>query len=289
MLPHLFLVLAASCPDAPENIVRTAAGAGQFRTLLTALAATGLDDALKGEGPFTVFAPSDKAFDKLPAGTLARLLQKANRPLLARILKFHVVPGRLLAADLAKVKGVKTLAGEAEVAHGRHGLTVAGVRVVAADIAAGNGVIHVVESVLMPPMPARPSARAAIEKLGTFKTLLAALDAAGLADVLETEATVLAPTDAAFAKLPAGTVSTLLRPENKEKLAAILRYHVIAGAVPLRDAVAAREVATAAGPVVSFGVADSGRATVNGAEVIAGNVKAGKLTVHVVGTVLMPK
>lgn len=134
------------------DIVDTAIGAGQFQTLAAALQAAGLIDTLKGEGPFTVFAPTDEAFRALPAGTVARLLRPENRAELTRILTYHVVPGRVTADQLSGQQvRPNTVAGLRLDIDARQGVSVNNARVVQADVAASNGVIHVIDRVLLPP------------------------------------------------------------------------------------------------------------------------------------------
>lgn len=134
------------------DIVDTAVAAGQFQTLAAALQAANLVDTLKGAGPFTVFAPTDEAFRALPQGTVERLLRPENRAELTRILTYHVVAGRVLAADLAgRELSPNTVAGAALQIDARQGVSVNQARVVQADVAASNGVIHVIDRVLLPP------------------------------------------------------------------------------------------------------------------------------------------
>jgi uncharacterized surface protein with fasciclin (FAS1) repeats len=141
----------AMSPAATADIVDTAVAAGQFTTLAKALQAAGLVDALKGPGPFTVFAPTDAAFAKLPAGTLATLL-KAPKGELTRILTYHVVPGNVMAADITNGMTAKTLEGATlkfTINNGK--VYVNGAQVTTADVPASNGVIHVIDGVLIPP------------------------------------------------------------------------------------------------------------------------------------------
>ena len=214
-----------------DDIVDTAVGAGQFKTLAAALKAANLVGTLKGSGPFTVFAPTDEAFAKLPPETITELLKPENRKQLTDILTYHVVAGKVQAKDVIKLRGAVAVNGQRiDVQFGDDGVKVDGAKVVTTDILCDNGVIHVIDSVILPSSKTIPeTAKAA----GTFETLLAAANAAGLAEVLGSAGpfTVFAPTDEAFAKLPAGTVETLLKPENKDKLADILKYHVVAGRV----------------------------------------------------------
>ena len=139
---------------AKSNIVETAIAAGQFKTLAAALEAAGLIDALTGAGPFTVFAPTDEAFAKLPAGTVETLLKPENKEKLKAILLYHVVPGNVTAKQVMKLNGqmVKTLEGGSVKIRTMHGVQVDGARVVKTDIQASNGVIHVIDTVLMPKM-----------------------------------------------------------------------------------------------------------------------------------------
>jgi len=134
----------SSLPD----VVDTAVAAGNFMTLATALQAACLDETLKGPGPFTVFAPSDESFAKLPVGTLEALLKDKQR--LSAVLTNHVVPGRIMAADVVKMTAAKTVQGGRLTIRADSGVTVDGAKVVKTDIQAGNGVIHVIDAVLIP-------------------------------------------------------------------------------------------------------------------------------------------
>ncbi|MGA7614636.1 MAG: fasciclin domain-containing protein [Thermoanaerobaculia bacterium] len=134
-----------------KDIVDTAVAAGSFSTLATALQAAGLVDTLKGPGPFTVFAPTDAAFAKLPAGTLETLLQPQNKAKLRAILTYHVVAGSVPSSEVVKLKHAKTLNGESvSIEATKAGVTIDGANVVKADIQASNGVIHVIDSVILP-------------------------------------------------------------------------------------------------------------------------------------------
>lgn len=134
-----------------HDIVDTAVAAGTFKTLVTAVKAADLVDTLKGKGPFTVFAPSDAAFAKLPAGTVEGLVKPENKAKLAAILTLHVLGSKVLAADVAGKKlSPASVNGEALHVDGTHGVTVNGAKVVTPDILCTNGVIHVIDTVLMP-------------------------------------------------------------------------------------------------------------------------------------------
>ena len=136
---------------ATKDIVDTAVAAGSFKTLAAALQAAGLVETLKGKGPFTVFAPTDAAFAKLPAGTLDDLLKPENKAKLTAILTYHVVPGRVMAAQAAKLPSAKTVNGESLTIHAMGGnVMVDNATVTTADIACSNGVIHVIDTVVLP-------------------------------------------------------------------------------------------------------------------------------------------
>ena len=146
------LVSVASAADmAQEDIVATAQSAGQFKTLAAALTAAGLVDTLKGPGPFTVFAPTDAAFAKLPAGTVESLLKPENKKKLTEILTYHVVAGNVTAAEVVKMTSAKTLNGKSiKITVNGSKVMVDSAMVIKTDIAATNGRIHVIDSVLMP-------------------------------------------------------------------------------------------------------------------------------------------
>lgn len=135
----------------PQDIVDTAVAAGSFKTLAAALQAAGLVDTLKGKGPFTVFAPTDEAFANLPAGTVENLLKPENKEKLVAILTYHVVPGRELASQVTKINSAKTVNGQSVAISANAGtVMVDDAKVIKADIRCTNGVIHVIDSVLMP-------------------------------------------------------------------------------------------------------------------------------------------
>lgn len=150
----LFSMAALAMPAhaAEKDIVDTAIGAGQFKTLAAALDAAGLVSTLKGDGPFTVFAPTDNAFAKLPAGTLESLLKPENKQKLVDVLTYHVVPSKVMAADVTKLDEAKTVNGKLIDIQAEGGsVKVNDADVIATDIDATNGVIHVIDKVLMPP------------------------------------------------------------------------------------------------------------------------------------------
>ena len=142
---------AGSYGSYKKDIVDTAVGAGQFNTLVAAVTAAGLVDTLKGDGPFTVFAPSDEAFSKLPSGTVEDLLKPKNKDQLVAVLTYHVIPGKVLSSDLkGKQMKVKTVQGSTIGIDATMGVKVNDASVVKADIETSNGVIHVIDRVVMP-------------------------------------------------------------------------------------------------------------------------------------------
>jgi uncharacterized surface protein with fasciclin (FAS1) repeats len=145
------LLTAAPSAAQGRDIVDTAVAAGQFKTLAAALTAAGLVPTLKGAGPFTVFAPTDEAFAKLPKGTVEDLLKPENKAKLTAILTYHVVPGKVMAADVAAMKSAKTVQGGVlTILTKGDAVMVDSARVAKTDVTASNGVIHVIDTVLMP-------------------------------------------------------------------------------------------------------------------------------------------
>ncbi len=271
---------------AKADIVDTAVAAGKFNTLAAALKAAGLVDALKGAGPFTVFAPTDEAFAKLPKGTVEMLLKPENKDKLTAILTYHVVSGSVMSKDV-KPMSAATLNGQQIDLKTEGGVTVDGAKVTAVDIAASNGVIHVIDSVIMP--SDKDIVTTAVEA-GSFKTLATLLEKAGLVDALKGKGpfTVFAPTDEAFAKLPKETVEMLLKPENKDKLAAILKFHVVEGRVFSPAAAKGATVATLNGQSVTTQTS-AGKVMVQNATVVKADIDASNGVIHVIDTVILPK
>jgi transforming growth factor-beta-induced protein len=273
-----------------KDIVDTAIADGRFTTLVAAVQAAGLVDALKGPGYITVFAPTDDAFAKLPAGTVDTLLKPENLDQLKSILLYHVVSGKYMAADVTSMNSLTTLEGDAVTIKVENGAVyINDAQVIIADVEAANGVIHVIDTVLTPPAPmAKDIVDTAIAD-GRFTTLVAAVQAAGLVDALKGPGpfTVFAPTDDAFAKLPAGTVDTLLKPENLDQLKSILLYHVVSGKVMAADVVNLTSADTLEGSPVNIKV-ENGKVYINDAEVIITDIETSNGVIHVIDTVLIP-
>ena len=274
-----------------SDIVDTAVADGRFTTLAAALGAAELVDTLKGEGPFTVFAPTDDAFAKLPEGTVASLLLPENLEQLKSILLYHVVSGKVMASDVVTLTSADTVLGDSvtiKVEDGKVYLNDT-VQVIITDVEASNGVIHVIDSVLLPPAKLSDIVDTAVAD-GRFTTLAAALGAAELVDTLKGEGpfTVFAPTDDAFAKLPEGTVASLLLPENLEQLKSILLYHVVSGKVMASDVVTLTSADTVLGDSVTIKVED-GKVYLNDTvQVIITDVEASNGVIHVIDSVLLP-
>jgi transforming growth factor-beta-induced protein len=275
-----------------ESIVELAVADGRFSTLVGALQTAGLVEALQGEGPYTVFAPTDDAFAALPAGTLESLSIEQ----LTDILLYHVVPGKVMVADALALDGqmADTLLRGRQLGISIEGETVRinHVSVVIPDIEASNGVIHVIDAVLLPPV------EEAMEEMGTivdvavadgrFSTLVGALQAAGLVEALQGEGpfTVFAPTDEAFAALPAGTLEGL----SVEQLTDILLYHVVSGEVVAADVagLSGQMVDTLlSGKQIEVAV-EGGTVAINDATVIITDVLASNGVIHVIDAVLLP-
>jgi len=279
----------ASKSEGDKNIVQTALAAGQFSTLASLLTKAGLVDTLSTSGPFTVFAPTDAAFAKVPKATLDTLA--ANPAQLKSVLLYHVVPGRVAAADVVKLTSAKTLEGRSVAIKTVDGsVYIDKAKVTTPNVTASNGVIHVIDSVLIPKAapaaPAKNIVQTAVAA-GQFKTLASLLTKAGLAGTLQGKGlfTVFAPTDAAFAKVPKATLAALGK--NPAKLRAVLLYHVVKGKVTAAQAMKLRSAKTLNGKPLSIRVS-AGKVLVGGATVTKADVMASNGVIHVVNKVLIP-
>jgi len=285
-----------------KDIMSALEDCGQFKTLVTAVKAAGLSKTLSSKGNYTVFAPNDHAFARLPKGTVENLLKPENKQQLKSILTFHVLGEARTSCSLRS--------GELETVNGAHLaikkwghyvlLNNNHTRVREADVKFDNGVVHVIDRVMLPPKPKTEftsTSKAQKGKdivdtavaAGKFNTLAAALNAAGLVETLKGKGpfTVFAPTDEAFAKLPKGTVENLLKPENRDKLTTILKYHVINGKVASKD-IKAGKADTVAGKTVRLKLKNDG-VMVNKAQVTKADVNAENGIIHIIDTVLIPK
>lgn len=255
------------------DIVDTALAAGNFETLAGALTDAGLVETLKGEGPFTVFAPTDAAFAALPAGTLDNISVEQ----LTDILTYHVV-GAEVPSDALDGSPISTVNGASAFIDLSDGVKINGATVTTANIQASNGIIHVIDAVITPPTVVEAAVLA-----GSFTTLAGALTQADLIETLSGEGpfTVFAPTDDAFAALPEGTLENM----DDDTLTAVLTYHVVDGNVLSTD-LSEGAVATIQGAEVTVGLGDS--VTINDANVVIADVVATNGVIHVIDQVLIP-
>ena len=279
---------AASSEAESMSIVATASEAGMFNTLLAAAGAAGLADTLNTGGDFTVFAPTDDAFAKLPAGTVEALLADPDQ--LRSILMYHVVDGRVMANAVVNMDSAVSLTGQLLSIDTKDGVKIDNASVIKADIECSNGVIHVIDSVLLPKNIVEFASATA-----DFSTLVAAVQAAGLVDVLAGDGpfTVFAPTNAAFSALPEGTVEDLLKPENKDKLTSILTYHVVPGHVTAAEVINLDSAATAQGSKLTINTkrnkaGDVKSVHVKNAKVIQTDLLGSNGIIHVIDSVLIP-
>jgi transforming growth factor-beta-induced protein len=298
-MPEPTAVATEAPVEEPQTIVDIAVADGRFKTLVAGVQAAGLAETLSGEGPFTVFAPTDEAFASLPAGTLDELLKPENKQQLNDILLYHVVPGKVMASDVTGMDGKMAdtaLEGkqlDIKVDMGNVYLN-DNVKIVITDIEASNGVIHVIDAVLLPTteeaaMDQKDIVDTAIAD-GRFTTLVAAVQAAGLVETLKGEGpfTVFAPTDDAFSALPAGTLDSLLLPENKQQLTDILLYHVVSGKVMAADVVGLTSAPTVLGKDITVRV-DDGKVYLNDTtQVIITDIETSNGVIHVIDAVLLP-
>jgi uncharacterized surface protein with fasciclin (FAS1) repeats len=276
------------------SIAEIAVADGRFTTLVTALEAAGLVDTLSGEGAFTVFAPTDDAFAALPDGTVDGLLADPEGTL-TQVLLYHVVDGIVPAETVVTLESATTLQGEDVTIKVEDGSVFLNdtVQVIITDIEASNGIIHVIDAVLLPPSMTEEAMAPSIAEIavedGRFTTLVAALDAAGLVETLSSEGefTVFAPTDDAFAALPDGTVDALLA-DPQGALTQILLYHVVDGIVPAETVVTLDSATTLQGEDVTIKVEDGSVILNDMVEVIITDIEASNGIIHVIDGVLIP-
>jgi len=265
-----------------DDIVQVAQAAGIFNTLLVALTSAGLVETLKSTGPFTVFAPSDEAFAKLPASTLHALLN--NKEELKKLLLYHVLAGKVAAETAITLTEARTVEGRNIAIKYMGGeLFINASKVVQADIEAKNGIIHVIDQVLIPPSNLIDT----LVQAGQFNTLLAAIEAAGLKEILANEGpfTVFAPTDAAFAKIPAADLQALI--DKPHELRKVLLYHVVEGKVSATEAKSLFQARTLSFSYIHFREINN-ELFVNDSKVIAADVNASNGIAHVIDAVLFP-
>ena len=253
-------------------------------TLEAAILAAELDDDLSGEGPFTLFAPTDAAFGLLPDGTVEALLQDPTGDL-ANILLHHVVAGSVASGDLSDNQVVETLFGKNVIVNiTADGVFINNAKVSLADVPADNGIVHVIDAVLL---PTNTVLDVVLESIA-HDTLEVAILAAELDDDLSSEGpfTLFAPTDDAFAALPAGTIETLLQDPTGD-LASILLYHALSSEVKSTDLTDGQMAMTIQGEEIMVSI-NAGGVFINNAQVILADVPADNGVVHIINAVILP-
>merc|ERR1712232_305194 len=251
------------------NIVELAQSVDDLSTLVAAVVAGDLVETLSSPGPFTVFAPTNEAFGALPAGTLDDLLKPENKATLVDILTYHVLPVQVLSTDLKTFQAVKTVEGKPVHVIKYHGEVKVGPsvhdlkKVTGADNLASNGVAHIIDGVLLPPAGLssdKPNIVELAQSVDDLSTLVAAVVAADLVETLSSPGpfTVFAPTNEAFGALPAGTVDTLLKPENKGQLVDVLMFHIVPAKILSTDLKASQTVGTIEGKSLDVIMNDEG-------------------------------
>jgi uncharacterized surface protein with fasciclin (FAS1) repeats len=283
----LSFVLIFSSAKAQSTVVDIIVNSPDHSTLETAVIAAKLDDDLSGPGPFTVFAPTNAAFDALPAGTLDALLSDPTGAL-AQILLYHVASGKVMSSVLTDEQMIKTLQGKkVKVDIIGPDVFINNAKVTVKDLVADNGVVHVIDAVLIPStLPA--TVVDIIVNSPDHTTLEAAVVAAGLVETLQGDGTftVFAPTDAAFNALPAGTLDALLS-DPEGQLKQILLYHVAGGNVMSTDLIDNQIITTLQGKKVKVNIV-GGEVFINNAKVTVADIKADNGIVHVIDAVLLP-
>ena len=281
LLVLLIIPAAVACDDSDKDIVGNLEDDSRFKNLVTSikLADEGeLVKTLQGDGPFTIFAPTDDAFEKLPADGFEGLD-------LGDIVLYHVVEGELMEADLVKLDSATTVQGDdVTITVDGGDVFINDAKVIETDIEASNGVIHVIDTVLIPEEDDIVDIAVADDR---FETLVTALQAADLVETLQGEGpfTVFAPTDDAFDTLPAGTLEALL--DDIPALTDILLYHVVSGKVMAADVVELDSATTVQGDDVTITV-DGSDVFINDAQVIETDIEASNGVIHVIDAVLIP-
>ncbi len=273
------------------NIVEIAASDTRFSTLVAAVTKASLVETLSGPGPFTVFAPTNDAFAALLADLGISAEELLASPDLASILTYHVVAGKVTAADVVKLNKATTVNGKDIMIEVKNGEVIlnGSIKVIITDIMASNGVIHVIDGVLLPPADPKPSIVDIAVGNPDFSILVAALTKANLVDALSAPGpfTVFAPTNAAFEKLLGELGITAEQLLNSPDLASILRYHVTSGAVKAADVVKFSSVKTLNGASVHVSVQGKD-VFLNKSKIITTDIEASNGIIHVIDTVLIP-
>lgn len=293
----LSLVLLMGIPTfaADQDIVEIAVGNSDFSILVAALQKADLVGALQGDGPFTVFAPTNAAFEKLLASLGITAEQLLNHPQLKEVLLYHVVSGQVLSTNLENSMMAATLSGESIKVDLTSGVKINQSSVSTADVMATNGVIHIIDTVLVPStfvLSAEPEVPATVVDIalsnGDFSMLVSLLQKADLVGALQGEGpfTVFAPTNAAFDKLLAALNISASDLMNQPDLAKVLLYHVVSGNVMSTDLSDGLKAPTLNGESLEFDL--SSGVMVNQSNVVSADIKAGNGVVHVIDTILVP-
>ena len=280
--------MGLSCASNKKNIVGVASE--NAKTLTAAVTAAGLTETLKGKGPYTVFAPTDDAFLAIQ-NDVDFLLKPENQGELAKVLSCHIVKGKNMSSDFIDGQEFTTIDGsKLKVSIKSDGKIMVGdAQITLADVEASNGVIHMIDKVLLPPKPV-PIPKDVVEIASeSAKTLSAALNTAGLIATLKGTGpfTVFAPTDAAFASVQ-NVVDNLLKPENNAELTKVLTFHVVTGKVMAGDLVDGQMITTLEGSKLLVTVKE-GKVMIDGANVITADIPAYNGVIHVIDKVLIPK
>lgn len=283
VVPGASAATSARTADDP-TIAALAASTPQLSTLLSLVKQAGLADELAAPGELTVFAPTNAAFANVPKKTLDALGSDADA--LKRVLLYHVLPKELMASELSRSWQPTLADRKVRVRINANGVRINNANVTAADIKASNGVVHLIDGVLVPPAPKRTIAEIAAAT-PQLSTLLSLVKSAGLADALSAPGalTVYAPTNAAFAKVPKATLDALAK--DAKALQRVLTYHVVPGKRSAARVVKMRSLKTLAGPRVTIRVQDDG-VRVNDAKVLKASIKASNGVVDLIDDVLIP-
>ena len=296
IMMSLVLIPGASVAAQEQDIVAIAAGSEDFTILTAALETAGLTEALQGEGPFTVFAPTDAAFENLLSALSISAEDLLAQPQLADVLLYHVVAGSVMSGDLQNGMTAETLGGQMITVDLSEGVKINTSSVITADIKASNGVIHVIDTVLIPETFQLASATAPLPSIvdiavsnPDFSILVAALAKAELVEALQAEGpfTVFAPTNAAFEALLGELGITAEELLGQPQLADVLLYHVVSGAVLSTDLQNGMTAETLGGQSITVDLTDGVK--INKSAVEIADIQASNGVIHVIDSVLIPE
>lgn len=296
IMMSLVLIPGASVAAQEQDIVAIAAGSEDFAILTAALETAGLTEALQGEGPFTVFAPTNAAFENLLSALSISAEDLLAQPQLADVLLYHVVAGSVMSGDLQNGMTAETLGGQMITVDLSEGVKINTSAVITADIKASNGVIHVIDTVLIPETFQLASATAPLPSIvdiavsnPDFSILVAALAKAELVEALQAEGpfTVFAPTNAAFEALLGELGITAEELLGQPQLADVLLYHVVSGPVLSTDLQNGMTAETLGGQSITVDLTDGVK--INKSAVEIADIQASNGVIHVIDSVLIPE